>query len=506
MLVLTGGEMQELEQKLLRDLEIPPLLLMENAGSRILEFLKGKFGPLKNKRVHILAGPGNNGGDGLVVARQLLAVGAKPRVSLIGDGAKLSPLAGQNLEILKKLGVTISTLENKQLPQFKFALGLADLIIDAILGTGFRGSLSKELAALAELVNEIKRPVVSVDIPTGVDSANGQVGSSAVRADYTVNLGAAKVGNFLYPGREYAGENVVLDLGLPLAGEEAGRRFLAGGEVMDLLPPRPAWGHKGTFGHVLVVAGSKNMAGAAALSAKAALRAGAGLVTAAVPAGISGRFLPEESMVVPLPETKEGSFGKASLPHLLKLLFKKNALVIGPGLSRNLETIEVVQELLKAWPGPAVIDADALGALTDEFMTGVGEKKRKQWILTPHPGEMGRLLNLPPAKVNADRLGVGGEFVKKWGVVLVLKGAPTITFNGEKTYINTTGNHGLATGGTGDVLAGLVGALLAQGVNPPAAAVLGVYVHGLAGDLAGAGGRRGLIASDCLKKIQEILL
>ncbi|NLJ81461.1 MAG: NAD(P)H-hydrate dehydratase [Firmicutes bacterium] len=503
--ILTGPEMRAAEEAVFKELGLSPLLLMENAGAKIVEVLQREFGPLEGKKIHILAGPGNNGGDGLVAARHLLLKGARPKVYLVGDFQKSTPENRTNLNLLRQLSLDLFTVGSRQASKLKFSLNLADLIVDALVGTGFSGKLRKDLESLVGLINAIQRPVVSVDVPTGVDASTGAVGNTAVRADCTVNLGALKVGCLLYPGQAYAGENHLVDLGVPLRLGPKINRFLLGAESLSWLPKREPWGHKGTFGHVLVVAGSLNMAGAAALCGQAVLRGGAGLVTVAVPRSAARRFPPDELMVIPLPETEQGVLSSQSKPYLQELLEKKDVLVLGPGLSRQGEVISVGQEVLRSWQGPAVIDADGLGALTGEFLNSVSFQQRKKWVLTPHPGEMGALLGMLPFSVNENRLGIGKKFAAEWGVNLVLKGAPTLVFGKEKTYINSTGNHGLATGGTGDILAGLIGALLAQGMEPIKAAAAGVYIHGLAADLAAGQGKRGLIASDCLPKIREIL-
>lgn len=251
--------------------------------------------------------------------------------------------------------------------------------------------------------------------------------------------------------------------------------------------------------------GSKDYVGAPALCGHAVLRGGGGMVTVAVPKGIASRFRPDELIVVPLAENQEGYLGEDSLPQLQELLQNKDVLVVGPGLGNHPDAVGTVLELLKFWTGPTVIDADALRALTADFLDSLPFVQRQQWIITPHPGEMARLVHSDASQINANRLGVAHDFAKKWGVKVVLKGAPTIITDGENTYINSTGNHGLATAGTGDVLAGLIGALLAQGLGPLEAGLCGVYAHGAAGDLAASQGARGLVASDCLDKLQEIL-
>ena len=504
MKVVTGAEMRKLESKAFETLGLSPLVIMENAGSRILETLRKEFGPLASKRIHILVGPGNNGGDGLVVARQLLVTGARIKVYLVGYNQKSSKENRINLEILERLGIDFVKVNGGQLGKLRFSLGLADLIIDAILGTGFSGSLDSELESLIRLVNETQCPVVAIDCPTGVNSTTGEVQSTAVEADLTINLGLLKLGCVLYPGQMYAERNVVVDLGFPLTAEGISRELL-GEHVLEWLPHRFPWSHKGTFGHSLVVAGSVSYAGAAYLCSQAVLRGGGGLTTVAVPEGIYERFPPDELIVVPVAQTESGAFGHASLTKLLSLLENKDVLAIGPGLGRDGETIKTVQNILESWDKPAVIDADGLIALDQQFLEKIPQTRRKKWVITPHPGEMARLVGGDAAAANADRIGVASRFAQKWDLVVVLKGAPTIIASSDTTYINSTGNHGLATGGTGDVLTGLIASLLAQGLEPIKAAAVGVYAHGKAGDLAGAKGKRGLIASDCLQFLQEIL-
>lgn len=504
MRVIAGAEMQKLEKKAFETLGLSPLLVMENAGSRIVEVLKTSFAPLESKRVHILVGSGNNGGDGLVVARHLLANGARVKVYVVGNRAKPSRENQINFEILERLGVDIVNVDARQLGKVKFSLSLADVIVDAIFGTGFVDQVDPELEALINIVNEIQCPKVAIDCPTGVNATTGAVITTAVKAEITINLGLLKLGCVLYPGQLYAGKNVVVDLGFPLSTEAITCQLLQC-DALDYLPKRQPWAHKGTFGQSLVVAGSQPYAGAAYLCGQAILRGGGGLATVAVPQGIYERFSPDELIVVPVPQAEEGFFGQASLTRLARLIKGKDVLAIGPGIGRDGETIKVVQEILKDWEQPAVIDADALMALTPEFLNKVPQSRRAKWIITPHPGEMGRLIGIDAAAVNAERLEVACEFAKKWGLVVVLKGAPTIIASPERTYINSTGNHGLATAGSGDVLTGLISALLSQGLEPIQAGAVGVYIHGRAGDLAGMQGQTGVKAGDLLNFIQQVL-
>lgn len=505
MLVVTGEEMQILEQETLKMLGFSSLILMENAGSRIVEFIKNKFGVLKDKKIHILVGPGNNGGDGLVVARQLLTHDAKPKVYLLGKTSQLTEENKTNLEYAKKLNIDLVQVDYGQISKLRFSLSMADIIIDCMLGTGFSGQLSAELSSVVQVIKKIAVPIIAVDVPTGVDAASGQVLGDAIRADFTINLGAYKLGCLLYPGRDYAGENVVVDLGLPLNEKGKPERYLLNEDILGHLPPRVPWGHKGTFGSLFVISGSRHYAGAALLCGQAALRSGAGTVTLAVPQGIYDRFAPSELILAPLPETELGSFSKDGYQQIHDLMHDKDTLIIGPGLSNEEETLKLVQKLLKDWEKPVVIDASALEALTDEFLENIPKSRFKKWILTPHPGEMARLIDSSATEINNNRIESAVKFAEQWGLILVLKGAPTIITNGKRTYINSTGSHGMATAGTGDVLAGLIGGLLGQGAEPLYAATMGVYAHGAASDLLGKQKQRTLIAGDCLSKLSEIL-
>lgn len=505
MLVLTASEMRRLDEEAIKGIGISSLALMENAGAQVARFLQDKYGPLKDKRIHILVGPGNNGGDGLVAARHLLNMGARPKVYLTHPEDKCSRECQVNLEIFRRLDGEIVSLTVSQRRNLKFSLSMADVIVDSMLGTGAQGPLRGQLGEIVAVVNEVRRPVVAVDVPTGVDATTGEVAGEAVRADYTCCLGHLKLGCLFYPGRSYVGEYVVLDIGIPHKLAEGIERWLLEREDLGKLPERPPWGHKGTFGHTLVVGGSLGMAGAAWLCAKAVYRGGGGMVTLAVPQSIANRFPPDEVIVKPIPDTPEGTLGSPSIEALRELLKGKDVLAVGPGLSNRPEVKQVVEYLLRSWTGPAVIDADGLNVLTDEFVMSVPSEQRRNWVLTPHPGEMGRLLNQPPQWVNAHRGTVGGDLAARWGVTVVLKGTPTVISGQGRMYISTAGNSGMGSAGMGDVLTGVIAAFLAQGMEPLEAAALGAYVHGLAGDLAGEKGRRGMTAGDCLEALQFIL-
>lgn len=505
--LVTAKEMQAIDRRAISELGIPSLVLMENAGVAVVRELEREFGDLEGKRCLILAGRGNNGGDGLVIARHLLNRDAKVKVFLVAEERDLSQDCRVNLEIFKKLQGEIHVISPPVLSKLKINLALNDLVIDAMVGTGFSGQLRGVLPEVVEMVNECRTPVVSVDIPSGVDPTTGAVQGQAVRALLTVALGFMKTGLVLYPGREYCGKTCVVDIGLPknLAGDI--KRRLTSGQIMSELPKRPAWGHKGTFGHCLVVAGSKPMTGAAYLASQALLRAGAGLVTLAVPESIRHLFPPGEVITVPVAETGAGCFGISSIEPLLKIMERKDVLVVGPGLGSNPELENVIRALLESWQGPLVLDADGLNHIGDRSrLQSIPEKVRRKWVFTPHPGELSRLLKVPAAEINANRMDTAWSAHQELGVNLVLKGAPTIIAGDNRMYINSTGNPAMGTAGMGDVLTGIIGGLLAQGMDPFLAAAAGVYAHGRAGDhLSSRYGKRGIIASDMLKVIPLML-
>lgn len=508
MRVLTAAEMRAVDSWAITEIGIPSLVLMENAGVQVVQCLQQEFGDLCGKRVFVLAGKGNNGGDGLVIARHLLNKGAKVKVYLWGRPGDLSYECQHNLEIFEKLNGEIQSLNEPSLSKLRFSLGMADLIIDSLLGVGAVPPLEGALKEIVEIVNKITTPVVAVDIPSGIDATTGKVEPTAVRADLTVTLGYLKQGMLLYPAAEYVGRYQVVDIGIPPGLDQEIQRFLATEQVLTKLPTRPRWGHKGTFGHGLIVAGSRSMAGAACLAGQAMLRSGAGMVTLAVPESIAPLLPASELMVHPLPETSTGRLGSVSIEPLLKLLSRKNCLVIGPGLSRETEVGQLVYEVLDKWEGPAVVDADALyflGNMSGKPIKELMVAKAKQWVLTPHPGEMAQLVNLDIPYINQARLDVATDYHKEHQAVLLLKGAPTV-IAGSEVYLNSTGNPGMGTAGMGDVLSGIIGALLCQGLTPQDAAVVGAYVHGKAGDLAAQHkGMRSMIASDIMDYLPQVL-
>lgn len=483
--VLTAGEMRAIERRAIEDYKIPGIILMEHAAQAVARTVWERFAPV---RTAVFAGTGNNGGDGWAVARLLRAEGWDVTVFHPGPGTELPPDAAANREMALRFGVP-----DRLWAEVLHGSGLNGygLVIDALLGTGFRGTVTGDYARLITAINGSGLPVVAVDIPSGVEADTGRISGPAVRARLTVTFGRRKVGLMLFPGREAAGEVVVDTIGLPgaLLAEPASFYTLDPEGAAALLPRRIPDSHKGTYGRLLVVGGSPGLTGAPVLAGLAALRCGTGLVTLGLREGLALPEKPPELMTAPWPALRWEDF---------------QAVVMGPGLSRAADGKELLWTLLPA-ERPKVLDADALNLLAGE--ADWWRHLRGPAVLTPHLGEMARLCGVSPETVRANRLDLAREKARQWGVVLVLKDAVTLVAPPEGAiYINPTGNSGLATGGTGDVLAGVIGGLLAQGLSPEKAATLGVYLHGAAGDLAAAEfGAAGMIAGDLLEKLALVI-
>jgi NAD(P)H-hydrate epimerase len=518
--VVTAAEMREIDRRATAEYGISGLVLMENAGFRVFECARRVLGELEGKLVVVLAGKGNNGGDALVAARHLVQHGAQVRVILDGDPAVVTGDAGVNLEIWRRLGQRLYLLQDRNgIQVLQLALMQADLVVDGLYGTGFKGGVRDRARRAVEAINEVGKPVIAVDIPSGVEADTGAVRGVAVRADHTVTFGLPKLGLVLEPGASYAGELHVVDISLPRALLEApdGRYLLTAALVRNWLPARARDAHKGRFGHVLVVAGARGMLGAACLAAKAATRSGAGLVTLAVPRSLqeTAAGFQAEIMTLGLPETGAGTLNRAAREQIEEYLGRVTVLALGPGLSTHPETAELVRELLPGVRIPCVLDADGLnafgmkdrgtGAAAPEIEGGFppGRPHAAPLVITPHPGEMARLLGSRVTDVQADRLGTAERAAGEWRCTLVLKGARTlVAAPGGPTYINPTGNPGMATGGSGDVLTGMIAGLMAQGLAPKQAAAAAAYLHGRAGDLAAAErGQAPLLAGDLLEKL-----
>jgi NAD(P)H-hydrate epimerase len=507
MKIVTATQMKTLDRRTITEARVPGLTLMERAGAGTADFIEGRFGPLAGKRVTIVCGKGNNGGDGLVVARLLRQRRAIVTVILLAPAAELSRDAAAMYRRWLRVAATSSTKSFRSVEQAKQLLTDSDLLVDALLGTGLSAPVSGAYREAIRLMNQAGRPIVAVDMPSGIHADDGAVLGHAIQAAATVTFGLPKLGLYLGAGIDHAGSIHVVDIGIPAAYIDAidSRTFLISGEtVRAALPSRPAASHKGTFGHAGILAGSVGKTGAAALAAKAALRTGAGLVTVGVPAGVNDVLEAKllEAMTVPLPDTTARTLGRAGFDRVLAFMQARTAVAIGPGLSTHPETVELVQSLMRHLDRPSVLDADALNALASR--AALLTECKTPPILTPHPGEMARLeAGATPQSVNADRLGTARRFARERGVFLVLKGARTIVARPDGLImVCPTGNPGMATAGTGDVLTGMLVGLLAQGVPSWEAACAATYLHGAAGDLAARRlGPAGMIAGDLIEQI-----
>ena len=502
--VFTAETMRALDARAITELGIPGVTLMENAGlaaaAAIVEFFGGHA---RGRRVAILCGKGGNGGDGFVVARALRRREAKPIVMLAFREAEIGGDAGDKLAALKRAGVRPVAIESDE--QVVSVLAESDVVVDALLGTGARGAATGLVAKLIDRINASGRPVVALDVPSGLPADGGAPSGPAVRATLTVTFAGLKRGLVMAPGSELAGDVRVGSIGIPPAEVGRGVRtfVLERTDVARHFAPRPRDVHKGTYGHVLVVAGSIGKTGAAALAARAAMRTGAGLVTAATPVSqqpiLAALIL--EAMTAPLPETDARTIAMKAVDAISELAAKRDAVAIGPGLGRDSETDDAVRRLAKSVAKPMVIDADGLTALAG-YLDVLAQAPAPR-CLTPHPGEMARLLGVTTPDVQRDRIGAALEIATRWRVHVALKGATTVVAAPDgMVTLNPTGNPGMASGGTGDVLTGMVGALLARRMDAGDALRSAVYLHGLAGDVAAEKvGHESLIASDLIEAL-----
>lgn len=491
----TADVMRKVDGTAIQGIGIPGGHLMERAGLAVAGEILERFAP---DEVVVFCGKGNNGGDGFVVARELFDAGVEVTVFTLAGAGEYTGDAKLNLDILERLGVDVRPFGDGDEPAEDAVMiaELADVVVDAIFGTGFTGAAKGTAAAAIRLINEVPGEVVSVDIASGVGANNGSVHGPAVVADLTVALHAAKVGHFITPGGTFSGEVVVVPIGIPsLADHDTDVWLLSDEGVEPLLRAKSPLDHKRSVGTVLVVGGSRGMTGAAHLTAMAALRSGAGLVHVALPQGAGGDKPYPEVIVVEVPGS-DGQFAMAGRPALFEEAGRMRAAAVGPGLGRADEARLLVRELI-GLDLPLLLDADGL--------YGLGERpellaeRTAPTVLTPHEGELGRLLGRPAEEVAAQRLACARAAAQRGNATVLLKGEATIVADPSgRAYVVPTGNPGLATPGTGDVLSGVIVAQLAKGLPATDAACLGAYLHGLAADIAAetAVGTEGMVASD----------
>lgn len=504
MKVVTADNMQQIDRRAIEEFGVPGLTLMENAGRGCAEAIAAQFGDAPERFALVVAGKGNNGGDGYVIARFLLAWGWRAKVLVLAKKGGITGDARANLDRLRKSTVVFCP-EPGDLQRFATDFKGATVIVDALLGTGLKSEVRGVYREAIELINAAGRPVVAVDIPSGIHGSSGRVMGEAVKADMTVTFAPAKLGHVLYPGAGYAGRLKVVDIGIPAeAMAESGYEFLDVESVQPLLRRRERTAHKGSCGHSLIVAGSTGKTGAAAMAANSAVRSGSGLVTLAVPASLNHilEMKTTEAMTLPLPDGGKGYLGSAGHAALLDAMAGKSAVALGPGISWHAETAQLIRRLVTEVDLPLVVDADGLNAISEDPAVLL-RKKSSTVILTPHPGEMARLAGTDTAAVEGDRIGVARKFAEKYRVFLVLKGARTVIAGPDGDIaVNGSGNPGMAAGGMGDVLTGVLVALLAQGYDPLLACRLGVFIHGHAADLVAAHkGEVGMSAVDVQERL-----
>jgi len=487
--IVTGTEMSAIDQKAICERHIPGLHLMEQAGEGVAKALFESCTSCQLEKTIIFCGKGNNGGDGFVIARHLVQVGYSPTVILVGRGDDLRGDAKANYLRLKESGVPVRewTCED-HLSEWKEVASSYSVWIDALLGTGSCGAPRGLIADAITLINQYApdKKVISVDISSGVDANTGAVEGVAVQSDDVYTMGLPKVGHVLPPGLDYYKHLHILDIGFPIdllldASSEAGLGTAT--QVRKWLPARSKSAHKGSEGHVLIIAGSRGMTGAALLCSKAAVKMGSGLVTAVCPESLLPVYANGvwEMLTVPVAETRNGSIAEEAYPEIFSGEKNYAVVVIGPGLGRNSSTEKLVQRVVRECEKPIVIDGDALSAVSLANL----KERSFPWIATPHPGEMARLFGTTSKEIQAKRWRYARSFADTPHGVVVLKGANTVVARqGSPLYVNPTGNPGMASGGMGDVLAGMIGSLVAKGVTPCHAAKACVFLHGLAADIA----------------------
>lgn len=487
MIILNNAQTKKLEDFAVASGGFDHTRLMENAGASVCRIINEIIGSV-NKSVAVVCGIGNNGGDGFVVAKRLLEGGAKVRV-LLAIGTPTTEDAKKFLGESEAAGIkTLSYAEEGDRQEFNKTIDNSDIIVDAIFGVGFHGKVSDELSEVIEMINSSRGTVVSVDVPSGVDSDSGEVSGACVQADHTVTFSTRKPGHVIYPAVDYCGEVHVASIGIPehvIQEQEHHISTIDYEDVRRCFPRRSNNTHKGTFGKLLCICGSMGMAGSATFAGKAAVLSGVGMVEMAVPAEIYP--IVAANLVDPvyhlLKSNEQGTVSADCIPLILEKLKSASAVMIGCGMGKGKDVTEVVETVIRNSDAPIIIDADGLNAIKDDL--GVLRDAKAPIVMTPHPGEMARLVGKTNVEVQSQRLEVASSFAMTFGVYMVLKGANTVCATPDgRIAINLTGNPGMSKSGSGDVLAGLLGSLLAQGMSPEQAATCAVHIHGMAGDIA----------------------
>jgi ADP-dependent NAD(P)H-hydrate dehydratase / NAD(P)H-hydrate epimerase len=493
-------QMRTLDSAAINEFGIPGIVLMENAGRKTCDMLIELYGNPEGKKVVVFAGPGNNGGDAFVVARHLHQNGADVIVNLLVQPEEISGDAKTNLNIVQKLPIPLHVLvDSQEIDSLDFSR--AFLIVDGLFGTGLKREITGRFAKVINDINKCTAPTVSLDIPSGMDSDSGQRLGACVHADVTYTYGLAKPGQFSYPGKVYCGDIKVVDIGIPPEVIENAQLYI---ELLGpnnsgcSLPGRVPDGHKGSHGHLLIIGGSPGKTGAAILAAKGGLRSGSGLVSMCVSQSSNDIYESalHEAMTITVTGSENSALDIDDYPTIKKAISGKSALVVGPGIGLAEGSCELVKKIYNEASMPLVIDADGLNALATDAQSIQCEDKDLR-ILTPHPGEMARLTGMSTKEIQENRIEITRDFSMRNNVYVILKGAATIVGAPDgRIAVNSSGNPGMGTGGMGDVLAGIIGGLLAQKLSAWNASCLGVYVHGLAADHIAQTMKQGYLATE----------
>lgn len=511
MRVVTPQEMSEIDGYTIREIGIPGVVLMENAAYRVTDQIIRHLGKQNGRNVVVFVGTGNNGGDGFAVARQLHNKKFNVIVYIVGDDSKIKGDALVNYHIVKKIGILVEKINTNITEDIIKNIMRSHVVVDAILGTGLKGEVRRNIQQVIEAINKYSKYTIAVDIPSGIDGGTGRICGTSIKADITVTFQLPKIGHLVYPGRDYTGELIIADIGIPpqaFENDGAKREMITKEHIKRYFGKRSNDTHKGSYGRVLVIGGSTGMTGAPTMTAQAALRSGCGLVKVAVGESLVDILENKltEGMTVPLKEQKRGVLSIECISQLKPLIDQSDAIVFGPGIGTNEVNYNIIGKIIRYSDVPVIIDADGLNVLAGNL--DCLKKANCPLVITPHPGEMARLKGVSIKEVQSHRLNIAEELSKTYNIITILKGASTVIASPEgKLAINNTGNPGMSTAGMGDVLAGIIASFIAQGIPLYDACYSGVFIHGVSGDQASkVKGEFGLIASDVIGMLPKAIL
>lgn len=511
MKVVTAEQMREIDRKAIEGYGIPGIVLMENASLGIINLIKKEHETLKNKNIVVFAGTGNNGGDALGIARHAYNAGANVLVILVGSDESVKGDALINLNIIKKMGINLVVVQDDSYnEEITASLLMSDIVVDGLLGTGINKPVKGFMAEIINIINNADRYTVSIDVPSGINVDTGEICGTCVRATKTAALALPKVGTIIGEGTKFAGRVEISDIGIPKGIIHESRldtRLLSAEYVSGLIPERSRYAHKGDNGKVLVIAGSTGLTGAAALTSRAAQRAGSGLVTLGIPQTLNGILEAKltEEMTMPLDDAGDGTLSEKCIKKLEKIIRNCNAIAYGPGLGKRSDISKITEWMLKNCPVPLIIDSDGINSLVENI--DLLKEAVCPVVLTPHMGEMARLTGLSIEEIERDRIKILTEYCIKYKCTIVLKDWRTVICTKEaRFFISPTGNQGMASGGVGDVLTGVIASFAGRGIPIEDSAAAGVYIHGSAGDLAALEkGFEGITAGDIVEMIPYAL-